>query len=300
MPLAEERSLGARLFRLIPALLVVCLVAWCTHQRQTYSPATGQVLTELAELFATHGLIDGPLPSDGLGPAAKRAGPSGMNRLLYASASEASLPALRWIVEHGADPRDVGALEGLPLLHKIAKRPLYDRIEYFLKLGLDPRERSADGQSLMHVAAAGGFDERVLALLVSRGLTVSDATRTGRQPIHFASVKSIAVLANAGADLAAQDNDGRTALHWAVADGRADVATELLRQNASVFVADRQGRTPLHLAALQRSEPIIDALLAAGAPRAARDLDGRTPRELAESARSSRQRQDRERVMDKL
>ena len=76
------------------------------------------------------------------------------------------------------------------------------------------------------------------------------------------------------------------------------MVAELLRLNASVFVADKQGRTPLHLAAMSGSEPAVDSLIAAGAPRTSRDGDGLTPRELAQPGRQTRQRQ--ERLLDKL
>ena len=52
-----------------------------------------------------------------------------MNRLLYAAAPEASLPTLKWIVDHGADPRNVGTMEDLPLLFRAAKRPLFERLD---------------------------------------------------------------------------------------------------------------------------------------------------------------------------
>jgi ankyrin repeat protein len=296
----EARSPWLRLIKFLPAVLVVGFVAWCSQNQQRRTDAA-PIAVELAELFQTNGLVDGPVRSDDLAKAAKRAGPAGMNRMLYAAASDASLPALKWIVEHGADPRSVGALEDVPLLFRAAKRPLADRLDYLIGTGLDPTERSRDGLSLMHVAAQNGLDERVLALLRAKGLTTADTASDGRQPIHYANVKSIGVLAKAGADLNAVDREGRTVLHWAAFEGRQEVVAQLLTLNASVFTADAKGRTPLHLAALGRSDPTVDALLAAGAPRTVRDNDGMTPRDLAESA-AKRQQRDRgyRGVADKL
>lgn len=298
--MAEDRSLRLTLFRLIPLLMLVSFVAWCSSSRSPQGAGGAPLTTELLELMAQNGVIDGMVQASELGAVAKRIGPAGMNRLLYASASEASLPALRWMVEHGADPRNIGAIESVPLLHKLAKRPQYERLEFFLKMGLDARQRTSDGQTLMHVAAAGGLDERVLGLLTREGLTLADTTHDGKQPIHFASVKSIPVLAAAGADLGAVDRYGRTALHWAALEGRNDTATELLRMNASVFAADKKGQTPLHLAAMKGSEAVVNTLLSAGAPRTARDNDGLTPREIAEAQQRSGYRSERDRMVDKL
>jgi ankyrin repeat protein len=285
-PLSDGGSGYLRLFKLIPMLMVVGFMAWCTSNRGAKQDVM-QVRTEIVELLSSSGLISG-LPSDvDLVGTAKRIGPAGMNRLLYESAGTATLPALKWMVKNGADPRNVGALLNEPLLHKVAQQPQFERLEYFLGLGLDVKERGRDGVSLMHVAAQGGMDERVLALLTAKGLSVSETTASGKQPIHMASVKAISVLARAGADVNAKDNAGRTPLHWAAADGKNEQAVELLRMSASVFSVDAKGRTPLHLAALGRSEAVIDTLLAAGAPRAVRDSDNFTPRELAQEARKN-------------
>jgi len=273
-------------FRFVPLLLVVLFVAWCTQsgdRRREQQP----LRTELTELFLQQGLISSPSARDGdLDKVAKQLGAASMNRLLWSAAPTASLDALRWIVAHGAEPQNVGAQEGIPLLHKAAENPSYPRLEYFLGLKLDPLQRGRDGLTLLHVAAKAGIDERVLTLLLSKGLKFTDATPGGQLPIHVASVKSIGVLARAGADIDSVDGSGRTPLHQAAADRRADLVAELLRLNASVFKVDRKGRTPLHLAALARSEPVVDALLAAGAPRSARDLDGQTARDLAQTGTS--------------
>ena len=285
--MSDAGSGHLRLFKLIPILMVIGFMAWCSSNRGSNVDAV-QVRTEIIDLLATSGLLSGPSNDVDLAAAAKRIGPAGMNRLLYESAANASLPALKWMVKNGADPKNVGAMFGEPLLHKVARQPQFDRLEYMLGFGLDAKERGKDGLSLMHVAAQGGMDERVLGLLLSKGLLVSESSDSGKQPIHVASVKSISVLARSGADVAAKDNMGRTPLHWAALEGKHEQVAELLRVGASVFVADAKGRTPLHLAAMGRSETVIDALLAAGAPRAVRDNDNLTPRELALETRRSR------------
>jgi ankyrin repeat protein len=212
-----------------------------------------------------------------------------MNRLLYEAAPGASVEVLKWLVNHGAVPSNVGAMTDLPLLHRAAQSPRYDRLEYLLSFGLDPLERSREGLTLLHVAARGGLDERVLQLLTSHGLKVGDASKTGLRPIHLASVKSIPVLIAAGADINAKDEDGRTALHRAAREGRNDVVAELIRNNASVHSTDNRGRTPLHLAAMATgADAVIETLLAAGAMKSTRDNDGMTARDLAIEARETR------------
>jgi ankyrin repeat protein len=272
------------LFRLIPVLVLVSLVGWCTSSRQSQRQGL-PAYVELSEVFMTAGLADGNGRVD-LDKAAKLAGESGMNRLLYDNASTASLDALKWMVKHGADPKQIGALDKGTLLQRVARKPGLDRLGYFIdELHLDPMQKTPDGVGLIHVAAQAGVDTAALQYLRGKGLTVNAVDPAGRQAIHYAALKSIESLLNAGADLNAVDDGGRTALHWAVEEGRHDVVAELLRLGGSVFAADKAGNTPLHLAALKRSDAIIDTLLAAGAPRAARNADGLTARDLFERHR---------------
>lgn len=275
-----------RAVRFLPLLLIVLFVAWCStsnEHRRNQMP----LRRELTGLFYSQGLTASLNTRNGdLDEAARRAGPSGMNQVLHAAAPNATVDALRWLIEHGADPARAGAPGGVPLLHAAMREPNVARLEFFFGLGLDPRQRGPGGGTLMHAAAAAGLNDPVLRLLLSKGLTLADVDQAGQLPIHVSHPRSLDVLVRAGADVNAVDALGRTALHRAASSGRVDLVNELLRLGASVFRTDAEGRTPLHLATLARSTAVVDLLLAAGAPRSARDHEGRTAHDLAQPAPS--------------
>lgn len=273
--------------RVMALLVIASLLTWCTMARRGTPEAVG-LGPELREMM----LVDGFADSSGMidiDKTAKRIGPTGLNRLLYDNAGTGSLAALRWLVKHGAEPGNVGALDRGTLLQQAAAKPTLDRMRFFIEeLKLDPRQETPDHVGVLHLAARNGVDEQTLRFLTSQGLDVNAADFSGRLPIHYAALKSIGPLVAAGADINALDGQGRTALHWAVEEGRHDAVAELIRLRASVFAQDRQGNTPLHLAAVGSSEAIVDTLLAAGAPKAARNADGLTAREYLEKFRSTR------------
>lgn len=279
------------LFRMIPLLMLVSFIGWCStsnRDRKQLEP----IRTELIQIFMEEGLIDGPAHNLVLADVAKKVGQPGMNRVLYAAAPTAGLDALKWLIQHGADPKNVGTMQNTTLLQQAAKNPKFDRLEYFLSLDLDPLETSRDGRTLLHIAAEGGLDERMLTLLRSKGLKLTDTTPNGSSALHFASVKSIPVLIAAGMNVDTPDASQRTALHYAALNGKGEVVTELLRANASVFAQDNKGQTPLHLASLKHADPVIESLLAAGAPRTLRDAQGNTPKDLYQQANHRERRTD--------
>ena len=268
-------------------VVTISLLTWCSMARQSSQDVAG-LGPELREMMLVGGLADASGMID-LDKTAKRVGAVGMNRLLYDNAGTGSIAALRWMVKHGAEPRNVGALDKGTLLQQAAAKPTLDRMRFFLEeLKLDPQQETANRVGIMHLAARNGVDAQTMVFLTSRGLNINAADPGGRQPIHYAALKSIGPLVSAGADINALDGQGRTALHWAVEEGRHDAVAELIRLQASVFAQDRQGNTPLHLAAVGSSEPIIDTLLAAGSLRATRNADGLTAREYLEKSRYKR------------
>jgi ankyrin repeat protein len=277
--MAKGKSRWGIWLRLIPLMFLIGFVGWCTTNNRRLEKIA-PVRTELIALFREEALI-GSAPNLVLTDVAKDVGEAGMNRVLYDAAAKSSMSAVRWLVENGADPKNVGTMHDLTLLQQAALMPQRERIEYFLSFGLNPLERSRDGRTVLHLAAQGGLDEPVLALLQSKGLKLTDADVEGKLPLHYASVKSVAVLVKAGAEIDARDARGRTPLDFAARQGSNEVVTELLNNGASVFSKDSKGRTPLHYAVMKGgNDAVVDTLLAHGAATTARDDDGETPRDL--------------------
>jgi uncharacterized protein len=73
------------------------------------------------------------------------------------------------------------------------------------------------------------------------------------------------------------DELGRSALHYAAAEGNLEEVARLLISGADPNLQDQQQWTPLHFAAQANSAPCVEELLRAGANPALRDSHGNTP-----------------------
>lgn len=93
------------------------------------------------------------------------------------------------------------------------------------------------------------------------------APASGPTPLHLAAFEGrhaeVKALIQAGADVAAVDEQQRTPLHYAVAGGHVAVARSLLAAGASTSAADRQGVTPEVLARHSGFHRLVQVLLAA-------------------------------------
>ena len=78
-------------------------------------------------------------------------------------------------------------------------------------------------------------------------------------------------------DVNAPQNDGSTALHWAVQRGNVELVNLLVRAGANVKAATREGVTPLWLASQNGDPSALGALLEAGADPNEKLPLGRTP-----------------------
>ena len=89
------------------------------------------------------------------------------------------------------------------------------------------------------------------------------------------------MLSTTPGDLNAQDDVGRTPLHFAIAFGHEKVARRLMKEGADLAIVDEKGNTPLHYAAGYGYEAIVEALIARGADKKAVNSDGRTAADVA-------------------
>lgn len=150
-------------------------------------------------------------------------------------------------------------------------------------------ERGADeapvdgGVTLLHVGAGSG-SAAVVGLLLQRSQrdvhALTDVTK--ETPLHMASSpQSAAVLLDHGADIAATDRTGKSALHLAASRGDTATMTLLLSRGAAKEAVSRIGETPLHLAASAGHCATVQTLLDNGANIEALNNDIETPLHLA-------------------
>lgn len=82
-------------------------------------------------------------------------------------------------------------------------------------------------------------------------------------------------------DLEVTDNDGNTALYWAIASDNVFMATQLMRQGADIRACSGDGQTMLSVAVSMANSYLVFSLQRRGLSMTAqnedKDVDGRTP-----------------------
>ncbi|KAJ8121796.1 hypothetical protein ONZ43_g1841 [Nemania bipapillata] len=181
------------------------------------------------------------------------------------------------LLRGGADPNQPGTFfdrnkPSTPLLIAIERWDL-GVIHRLVAAGARVDDQDMEGFSPIHIAATVGdadSDEEkkiraeILSVLIHQYHAKVNGPRllNGSQPIHFAAsqgtVESVRILLDAGADINAVNDAGRTPLHWAAERGKWDIVELLLDRgvDAAIKSTEEDLRTPLELALAARAEPI--------------------------------------------
>jgi ankyrin repeat protein len=116
---------------------------------------------------------------------------------------------------------------------------------------------------VMCVLAAGLLTWPLAGLAAGVDPSLVEAVKRGQRDVAIA-------LLSRGADVNIREEDGTSALHWAVRANDAELVASLLRAGASANATNRYGIMPIWLAATNGSASIVTMLLDAGAdPRSA-------------------------------
>jgi len=228
----------------------------------------------------------------------------GMTALAYAAQGGYQSVALM-LLEAGADPLILDR-DGFTILHHAVRTRMADLARHILNGSFagGSKKKTAKG------ADASSTDESKAAVM--RLLETPDPAEA-LTPLLMAARnldrEMIELLLSYKANLAAQDGEGNTCLHWVVVGGESGGDPELLEllleaDSALANVQNRQGQTPLHSAYEKyrsNAGAFVRVLSRYGADQTIRDKSGLLPSEAAnppqnESAQVQRSQEVEERI----
>ena len=211
--------------------------------------------------------------------------------LLAAAAGDAPTCQLllRRMAAYDADSINWADAGGLTPLHWALTQQRYDAAALLLRHGANCSAEDEDGRRPLHAAAFSG-NARCVGLLLPH-VTKDGASAPSADnltPLHYAALSGAApvvtLLLEAGANLHAVDEEGRSALSWAAGEGHASVVAALLGAKADPTTADANGMGALHHAAKAGSLQSAQLLLAGGASALQRSVGGSLAEDIARQA----------------
>jgi ankyrin repeat protein len=213
----------------------------------------------------------------------------------HAAAGRHRAAQLKTLAAAGADLQARDRVQQTPLHHAAnSHRPDAKMVAVMKQLmaqGAPPNPRDLHGRTPLDIVESrlhrsgdqNGVVDALRALGARRGTLFPKRLNP---PLHLAiatgdQARTAEILAKDPAAAHSKDDQGRSPLHLAAAQGNAESATELLVLGVDADIPDEFGRTPLHAAARMGHVVLVRMLLAKGAKADTQDLGGFRAADLA-------------------
>ena len=151
---------------------------------------------------------------------------------MHYAAGRSNLPAVRALLESGADVNKREPKAGLTALHFVAFNDKPVTLKALIEAGADVNAQDSDGNTSLYLAAVEG-NPMIVMELIKAGADVNLARDDGTTPLHMAARYGYegcaAVLIHAGADVHRRTDLGNTPIRLAI-DNKHEKIVKLLRQ----------------------------------------------------------------------
>ncbi|XP_075684046.1 uncharacterized protein LOC142652280 [Rhinoderma darwinii] len=197
----------------------------------------------------------------------------------------------------GIDKGDLGASEtdpesGLTPFMIAVRENRLSIVERFLDLGVNLQEKSQDGRTALHVAAASSKDEVVRLLLVKKAEPNLPGGLKEQLPLHYTAQRPTGAISVIQTLLRAshmdarliQDMDGCIPLLLAIESGNLGICKELLSSHAEAqlkVTSKKYGDCALHTSCRKREVDVAKLLVEYGACVDCQNGEGQTPLHIA-------------------
>jgi len=181
------------------------------------------------------------------------------------------------LLQSGVDINTQHPTSGTTVLMIVSSYYYYDHmVEYLISKGANVNLKDSEGKTALLWASNNSIENA--KILISNGAKVNEAANDGMTPFLQASlgvssgkvsIEMCELLrkngANINAELKRQSALRWTALHYAAANGDAELVKYLIKHGANVNKVTGEGSTPLFLAKLGEYDEVIKILKNAGA-----------------------------------
>ncbi|KAM3929137.1 uncharacterized protein RB166_006918 [Leptodactylus fuscus] len=197
----------------------------------------------------------------------------------------------------GIDKGDLGASEtdpesGLTPFMIAVRENRLSIVERFLELGVSLTEKSLDGRTALHLAAANSKDEIVRLLLAKKAEPNLPGGLKGQLPLHYTAQRPTGAISVIQTLLRAshkdarliQDKDGCIPLFLAIESGNLGICKELLSSHTDAQLratSKKYGDCALHTCCRKRDMDLTKLIIEYGASVDCQNGEGQTPLHIA-------------------